>query len=104
MTYIDSIKEGFRVINRNWQLVLIQVGAMFVSLFGFFIFIGIPLAIAFIIFGIDLTDLSKPDEIVNLFRRPSDFLSRYLGLAILLFTSLLIYIISIFVIGVFVFG
>lgn len=104
MTYIDSIKTGFRVMNRNWQLVLIQVGAMFVSLFGFFIFIGIPLAIAFIIFGIDLTELSKPDEIVNLFRRPSDLLSRYLGLAILLFTSLLIYIISIFVIGVFVFG
>lgn len=104
MTYINSIKEGFRVINRNWQLVLIQVGAMFMSLFGFFIFIGVPLAIAFIIFGIDLTELSKPDEIANLFRRPSDLLSRYLGLAILLFTSLLIYIISIFVIGVFVFG
>lgn len=104
MTYIDSIKEGFRLINRNWQLVLIQVGAMFMSLFGFFIFIGIPLAIAFIIFGIDLTELSKPDEILSLFRRPSDLLSRYLGLAILLFTSLLVYIISIFVIGVFVFG
>lgn len=104
MTYIDSIKEGFRVINRNWQLVLIQVVAMFVSLLGFFIFIGIPLAVAFIIFGIDLTDLARPDEIVNLFRNPSDLFSRYLGLAILLFTSLIIYILSVLIIGVFVFG
>lgn len=104
MTYIDSIKTGFRVINRNWQLVLIQVGAMFVSLLGFFIFIGLPLAIAFIIFGIDLTELTRPDDILNLFKKPSDILSRYLGLAILLFTSLLIYIIAIFIIGVFVFG
>lgn len=104
LTYIDSIKTGFKVINKNWQLVLIQVGAMFISLLGFFIFIGLPLAIAFIIFGIDLTEFSRPDNIFNLFKRPSDLLSRYLGLAILLFTSLFIYIISIFIIGVFVFG
>lgn len=104
MTYIGSIKTGFKVINRNWQLVLIQVGAMFISLFGFFIFIGIPLAIAFIIFGIDLTNLSRPDDIIGLFKRPSDLLSQYLGLAILLFTSLIIYFLSVFVIGVFVFG
>lgn len=104
MTYIDSIKEGFRVINRNWQLVLVQVGAMFVSLFGFFILIGIPLAIAFIIFGIDLTDITRPGELLNLFRRPSDLLSRYLGLAILLFTSLLVYLLLIFILGIFIFG
>lgn len=104
MTYIGSIKTGFKVVNRNWQLVLIQVGAMFISLFGFFIFIGIPLAIAFIIFGIDLTNLSRPDDIIGLFKRASDLLSQYLGLAILLFTSLIIYLLSVFVIGVFVCG
>lgn len=104
MTYIGSIKTGFKVVNRNWQLVLIQVGAMFVSLFGFFIFIGIPLAIAFIIFGIDLTNLSRPDDIIGLFKRASDLLSQYLGLAILLFTSLIIYLLSVFAIGVFVCG
>lgn len=104
MTYINSIKEGIKVINRNWQLVLIQVGAMFGSILGFFIFIGIPLAIAFIIFGIDLTNLSRPDDILNLFNRPSEIISRYFGLAILLITSFIIYILSIFVIGIFVFG
>lgn len=104
MTYIGSIKTGFKVVNRNWQLVLIQVGAMFISLFGFFIFIGIPLAIAFTIFGIDLTNLSRPDDIIGLFKRASDLLSQYLGLAILLFTSLIIYLLSVVVIGVFVCG
>lgn len=104
MIYIGSIKTGFKVVNRNWQLVLIQVGAMFISLFGFFIFIGIPLAIAFIIFGIDLPNLSRPDDIIGLFKRASDLLSQYLGLAILLFTSLIIYFLSVFVIGVFVCG
>jgi hypothetical protein len=104
LTYIDSIKAGIRLINRNWQLVLIQVGAMFVSIVGFFIFIGIPLAVAFIIFGIDLTGLSQPDEIFRLFKSPSDIISRYLGLAILLFTFLLAYILSVFILGVFVFG
>ncbi len=77
---------------------------MFLSILGFFIFIGIPLAIAFIIFGVDLTYLSRPDDIFNLFKSPSELLSRYFGLAILLLTSFIIYILSIFVIGVFVFG
>lgn len=77
---------------------------MFMSILGFFIFLGIPLAIAFIIFGIDLTDLSRTDDILSLFKRPSDLLSRYLGLAILLFTSLILYFLSIFGMGVFVFG
>ena len=54
MTYNEAIKGGVRVVNRNWQLVLIQLSVVFISSIGFFIIVGIPLAIAFIIFGVEL--------------------------------------------------
>ena len=35
MTYSDAIKNGFRLVNKNWQLVLIQFGMMLVNCIGF---------------------------------------------------------------------
>ena len=55
MPYSDAIKNGFRLVNKNWQLVLIQLGMMVISCIGFFVFIGVPLAVAFVMFGLDLT-------------------------------------------------
>jgi len=33
--YIEAIKEGFRLVNRVWQLVLVQLSMMFISGIGF---------------------------------------------------------------------
>lgn len=104
MSYIDAIKNGFRVINRNWQLVLVQLGMMIISFLGFFIIVGIPLAVAFIIFGIDLTGLIEIKDLLRVFRDPSQIVSRYFGLFLIVITSLLLYIIMAASFGMYVFG
>jgi len=71
MGYIEAIKEGFRLVNRVWQLVLIQLSMMFISGIGFFVFVGIPLAVAFILFSIDLTGITEKD-IFQLLKEPSE--------------------------------
>ncbi len=104
MRYAEAIQSGLKTINRNWQLVLIQVGAMFASFIGFFIIVGIPLAIAFIIFGLDLTELSRIEDIFRSFREPSEILSKYFALVILVLTSLLLYITIVLAVGIYLFG
>lgn len=104
MKYIDAIKRGFEVVNKNWQLILLQAGMMFVSFIGFLIIVGIPLAIAFIIFGLDLTGLSRLEDFLSAFKNPTEIISRYFWLVFLVLASLLFYIIIIVVIGTFLLG
>jgi hypothetical protein len=104
MKYIEAIKDGFRLINKNWQLVLIQVGLVFMSSIGFFIIVGIPLAIAFIIFGIDLTALTETRDIFRMLRGPSDIISKYLGLILIVVASFILYILVVSVLGIYLFG
>ena len=104
MRYTEAIQRGSSIINRNWQLVLIQVGAMFASFIGFFFVVGIPLAIAFIVFGLDLTELSRFEDVLRTFREPSEILSKYFALVLLVLTSLLLYITAVLAVGIFLFG
>lgn len=107
MTIIESIKNGFSTVNRNWQLVLIQTGAMIAGFAGFFLLVGIPLAIAFIIFGLDLIDLTEMSHIGNVlrtFKDPAGILSKYFGLIVLVLVSFLIYISALLFLGIFVFA
>src|SRR4030066_1586330 len=104
MTYIEAVKDGFRLVHRNWQLVLVQLGMLIVSSIGFFVIVGIPLAIAFIIFGVDLTGLTDVKDIFRTIKEPSDVISRYLGLILIVIASLLLYIIMVVMLGIYVFG
>ena len=104
MRYTEAIQNGLTTINKNWQLVLIQMGAMFASFIGFFILVGIPLAIAFIIFGLDLTELSRIEDVFRTLREPAEILSKYFALVVLVLTSLLLYITVVLAFGIFLFG
>jgi hypothetical protein len=104
MTYHEAIKGGFRVVNRNWQLVLIQLSMVFISSIGFFVIVVIPLAIAFIIFGVDLTAMADFHEIVTIFKEPSDILTKYFGLFLGILACFLLYLILIAIFGIYVFG
>lgn len=104
MTYKDAIKSGFRLVNKNWQLVLIQLGMMILSCIGFFIFVGIPLAVAFVMFGLDLTELTRLKDLLATMREPSEIVSRYLGLIIVLLVSFIVYLLVVTSIGLYVFG
>lgn len=104
MKYTEAIKNGFAIVNKNWQLVMIQVGAMFLSFIGFFILVIVPLAIAFIIFGLDLTELSSFGDVWRTFKEPSEILSRYFALVILVLASILLYALIVLAFGIFLFG
>ena len=104
MTYSDAIKGGFRIINRNWQLVAVQAGMMIANCIGFFVVVGIPLGIAFVVFGLDLTGLADTRDILGIFRDPSALLTKYMGLVLIVLTSILFYIAIVTTVGIFVFG
>ena len=104
MTYTDAVKSGFRLINRNWQLVAVQAGMMIANCIGFFIIVGIPLGIAFIIFGLDLTGLAETRDIMGLLRRPTELISKYMGLVLIVVTSFFLYILVVAAAGLFVFS
>jgi hypothetical protein len=104
MTYNDAIKGGFRLMHRNWQLVVVQTGMMIANCIGFFVVVGIPLGIAFVVFGLDLTGLANARDILGLFRDPSALLSKYMGLVLIVLTSFLFYIVIVTTAGFFVFA
>lgn len=103
MGYMEAIKDGFRVIHRTWQLVLVQLGMVFITSIGFFIFVGIPLAVAFIILGTDLTGLFTK-SISTMLEQPSELLSQYFGLVLIAIACLLVYILAAATFSIYVFG
>src|SRR3989304_1841048 len=103
MVYIEAIKEGFRLVNRVWQLVLVQLSMMFISGIGFFVFVGIPLAVAFILFSIDLTGITEKD-IFQLLKEPSEIISKYFGIVLFVIFGLLIYFLAVITFSIYVFG
>lgn len=104
MTYTDAIKSGFRLVNRNWQLVAIQAGMMLANCLGFFVIVGIPLGIAFIIFGLDLTGLAQTRDIMGMLSHPSELISKYMGLVLVVLSSFLLYLLIVTTAGIFVFA
>ncbi len=104
MTYAESIKAGFRIVHRNWQLVLVQLGMVIISCIGFFVLVGIPLAVAFVMFGLDLTELTRLKDLLGAVRGPSEIISRYFGLLLVVVVSFITYLIAVTAFGLYVFG
>jgi hypothetical protein len=103
-TYADKIRNTFNLVHKNWQLVLVQLATMIISHIGFFVFIGIPLAVAFVIFGLDLTELTRLKDIIGTMREPSEIISRYFGIFIVLLVSFVVYLLVITTVGIYVLG
>ena len=85
--------------------MLIQLGMVFISSIGFFIIVGIPLAIAFIIFGVDLTGLT---DIRDIFRNTQGTFRYHVedtsDSILIVIASFLLYIIMVAMLGIYVFG
>ena len=86
MNYISVIKEGVDVANKNWQLILVQFIFMFLSFISLLIIVGIPLAIAFVIFGLDLTEILRQKDLISVFQVSAGMLRK--SLPIVLFVTL----------------
>lgn len=104
MLYFDLLKEGFSTVNKNWQLVLIQMATMLFSFTAFFIIVGIPIAIAFIIFGLDFTEILRIRSLESLFIGSAELLNKYFAMALVVLLSLIIYVLSVSVMWIFAIG
>ncbi len=104
MTFSDAIKAGFHTVNSRLQLVGVQAVLMIVNCIGFFVIVGIPLGIAFVIFGLDLTGLTQAKDIFNMFSNPSEFIAKYLWLVMMVVTSILFYFLFVTTLGLYVFS
>lgn len=102
--YFDLLKDGFKTINKNWQLVLIQMSTMIFSFTAFFIIVGIPIAIAFIIFGLDFTDILRLKSFESLFMGSAELLNKYFLMALVILLSLIIYVLSVSVVWIYAIG
>jgi hypothetical protein len=92
VTYSETIKGGFRLVNRNWQLVAVQAVAKVISCVGFFLLIGIPLMVAFIKFGVDLIGVAETRNVLGMLYNLRDLLSRYFGLVLAVVAGGLLYL------------
>lgn len=104
MTFGEVIKSGFHIINKRLQLVGVQAVLMIVNCVSFFIIVGIPLGIAFVIFGLDLTGVSNAKDILGMFSSPSDFIGKYLWLVLMVVFFALLYFLLVTTLGLYVFS
>lgn len=98
----ECIKEAFHITNKNWQVVLLQIIVLLINFIGFFLFIGVPLAITIVSLGIDIAHTK--DLLQGIFEDPSQFFSKYLGLTILIFVTVILYLISASFLVIYSFG
>ncbi len=102
MIYTETIREGIHTVNRNWQLVFIQLIAMIISCISFFIIVGLPIAFAFIMFGLDLTEILKIQDIVSAITESFGLLNKYFTIAVMIIVSLFSYILFLILLWIFI--
>ncbi|MBI4686623.1 MAG: hypothetical protein HY756_02425 [Nitrospirae bacterium] len=98
---IEYIKEGFRLAHKNYQLILIQIAVTLIIFIGFILLVFVPLAVAFVYFGIDLT---RTADFLDIFRNPEPYISRYLGLIVLIIATFIVYICFASILSIFALG
>ncbi len=101
--FLTAIGDGIHALNRNWQLVLVQMMFTMFSFTSFFIIVGVPIAVAFIIFGLDLTEVLRHDVLSTL-RQSGDLIHKYFGMAVLIIVSVVVYLFFVIVVWVFTIG
>lgn len=102
--FISILKEAFSIVNRNWQLVFVQLASLFISFVSFFVIVGTPIFIAFVIFGLDLTDMLKQQDIIDALKGSTKLLGKYFGIAVIIMLSLIFYLVFNIILWVFTIG
>jgi hypothetical protein len=86
---IETIKDGFRLANRNLPLVVIRIIVTFINLASLAVFLGLPVLVAIAFLGFDIAHAK--DLLPSIMDNPFDVVSRYLGLIFLLIAALILY-------------
>ncbi len=104
MTHIAAIRAGMHTVNKNWQLIFVQLITLVLSGLSFFIIVGLPIAIAFIMFGLDLTEILRLKDLVSVFQGSAELLDKYFAMALIILFSLLVYLAFILAVWVYSMG
>lgn len=86
--FIECIKEGFNLTHRNWQLILVRLVLSIVNLLSLVLFLGMPVFAAIVYMGFELTNAK--DILPYLLNNPIEYVSRYIGLLLLIFAGFVV--------------
>lgn len=92
MSYAENIKEGFRLVNRNWPLVVIQFVMAVIGCVGFFVIVGIPLLAAVMALGLNVSELTKLSDFLVKAESPLELLKEYLAVGLVVVVAVLVYL------------
>jgi hypothetical protein len=104
MEHLDNIGRGFRLVHRNWQLVLIHAVMLVINVAGFLIFVGIPLIAGIAALGLDAAKLGELEGFLENIGNPFDLISEYVGLFLVILLGIFVYITFVLVVWVYVLG
>lgn len=102
--FISTIKDGINTIHKNYQLIFVHLISIILSCLSFFIIVGIPVAVLFIMLGIDLTEIMRLKDIAEIPQGIAGLLGKYFGVALIIILSLILYVIFVFALWVFTFS
>ncbi|MFC1770046.1 hypothetical protein ACFLZI_03230 [Nitrospirota bacterium] len=92
MTIMDHIKAGFSIAHRNWMLILVHMGVMFLNGILFLFIVGMPIVIALVVMGFDPGELERLQQFLESAQDPIGMISSYIGLVLLILMCILVYI------------
>ncbi len=104
MSYSENIKEGFRLVNRNWPLIVIQFVMSVIGCVGFFVIVGLPLLAAVIALGLDVSELTKLSDFLVKAESPLELLKEYLAVGLVVIAAVLVYLAFAIALWFYVFG
>jgi len=104
MSYLSTIREGVAVANKNWQLIIVQFLFMILSFLSLLVIVGLPLAVAFVIFGLDLTEILRQRDLMGVFSIASSMLRKSLPIVLFVILGFILYLASIIALWIFAFA
>jgi hypothetical protein len=104
MNYLSTIKEGVAIANKNWQLIVVQFLFMVFSFVSLLVIVGMPLAVAFVIFGLDLTEILRQRDLLGVFNIAAAMLRKSLPIVLFVILGFILYLASIIAMWIFAFA
>jgi hypothetical protein len=99
---IESIKQGVNLTNKNWQVILVEAVVAVIGLAGLFFIITVSLAAVAAVLGDDIANIQ--DKLPELLVDPVNFISKYIRLALIIFTLFSVFLTVVSVLMLYVLG
>jgi hypothetical protein len=104
MPITGAIKEGFGLIHRNWQLVLIQFVVSVLCFLGLLVIVVLPLTVALVMLGLDVGGVEGVEDLFQNMEDPLELLSNYMAIVGIVLLCVLVYLLFAFSIVLFSLG